>query len=154
MTYKGTLANLDTALNGLTYTPTNNYFGADTLSLASNDLGNTGVGGPLTTNSTVGITVAYTAPSVTTSGGAASYTEGNAPTAVDPGITLGAGTLGNLTGATVQISANYANGEDVLAFTNQLGITGSWNAASGTLTLTGTTTVANYQTALRRSRLP
>ena len=34
----------------------------------------------------------------------------------------------NIESAVVQITGNYANGEDVLAFTNQLGITGSWNA--------------------------
>ncbi len=32
---------------------------------------------------------------------------------------------------------------------NQLGITGTYNAATGVLTLTGSTTAANYQTALR-----
>ena len=35
------------------------------------------------------------------------------------------------------------------AFTNQLGITGVWNAATGTLLLTGSASAANYQTALR-----
>ena len=58
----------------------------------------------------------------------------------------------NLTKATVQITSGYendANGTDVLAFANQLGITGSFNAATGTLTLTGTSSVSNYRTALR-----
>ena len=58
----------------------------------------------------------------------------------------------NLTKATVQITSGYendANGTDVLAFTNQLGITGSFNAATGMLTLTGTSSVSNYRTALR-----
>ena len=58
----------------------------------------------------------------------------------------------NLTGATVQITSGYendANGTDVLAFTNQLGITGSFNAATGTMTLSGTSSVSNYRTALR-----
>ena len=57
----------------------------------------------------------------------------------------------NLAGATVTITANFASGQDVLAFTNQNGITGSWNAGTGVLTLSGTATVANYQTALRAS---
>ena len=48
----------------------------------------------------------------------------------------------------MQITGNYANGQDVLGFTNQNGITGSFNAATGTLTLTGSSSVANYQTAL------
>jgi len=52
-------------------------------------------------------------------------------------------------GATVQISSHYQNGQDVLAFTNQLGITGSFDAATGTLTLSGTSSVSNYRTALR-----
>jgi hypothetical protein len=97
----------------------------------------------------VAINVAYIVPTVTASATTLGYTEKNPPTPVDSGLTLTAGTLANLTGATVQISANYANGQDVLAFSNQLGITGSWNAASGTLTLSGSASVANYQTALR-----
>ena len=36
--------------------------------------------------------------------------------------------------ATIQITANYQNGQDVLSFTNTASITGSWNAATGTLT--------------------
>ncbi|HQA12445.1 delta-60 repeat domain-containing protein, partial [Zoogloea sp.] len=40
-------------------------------------------------------------------------------------------------------------GEDILAFTNQNGIVGSWNSSTGVLTLTGSATLANYQSALR-----
>ena len=49
----------------------------------------------------------------------------------------------------VEISSNYVNGEDSLSFSNQNGISGSWDASSGTLTLSGTATVAEYQTALQ-----
>jgi hypothetical protein len=55
----------------------------------------------------------------------------------------------NIDSARISISANYVNGEDVLAFTNTANITGTWNASSGVLRLTGTTTKANYQAALR-----
>lgn len=55
----------------------------------------------------------------------------------------------NLTGATVKITGNYHNGEDVLGFANTAKITGAWDAGNGTLTLTGTDTVANYTAALR-----
>ncbi len=54
-----------------------------------------------------------------------------------------------ITGATVSISNNFFTTEDRLNFTNQLGISGSYNAATGVLTLTGTATLANYSTALQ-----
>ena len=53
---------------------------------------------------------------------------------------------------TVAITANFVSTEDVLSFTTQNGITGSYNGATGVMTLSGTTTVANYQTALRTVR--
>ena len=53
----------------------------------------------------------------------------------------------NMTGATVQITAGFQFG-DVLDFANTANISGIWDGA-GTLTLSGTDTVANYQAALR-----
>ncbi|MEI8018953.1 MAG: hypothetical protein WCH39_12200 [Schlesneria sp.] len=58
----------------------------------------------------------------------------------------------NLTKATVQItsgSENDTNGNDVLAFSNQPGIVGSFNAAMGVLTLSATSSVSNDRTTLR-----
>ncbi len=55
----------------------------------------------------------------------------------------------NLDSARVWISANYKSSEDVLAFSNTANITGVWNATTGSLKLTGTTTIANYQAAIR-----
>ncbi len=54
-----------------------------------------------------------------------------------------------LIGARVQITGNYQSTEDLLSFTDQNGITGSWDSGSGTMTLSGNSLVANYQTALR-----
>jgi len=85
---------------------------------------------------------------VTTTGGSLAFTEGAAATVLDSALTV-VDLDHNITGATVQVTGNYVNGEDVLAFTDQLGITGVWAPVSGTLTLSGTTTPANYQTALR-----
>jgi len=93
--------------------------------------------------------VAASTPVLVSSGGALPYTENDAATAVDPGLAVSDPMSTNLVGATVTISANFVTGQDVLSFTDQLGITGHWDASAGTLTLTGTSTVANYQTALR-----
>src|SRR5205085_2444367 len=81
--------------------------------------------------------------------GSLSYTENQAATAVDSALTVSDVDSANLTGATVSITANFASGQDVLGFTDQNGITGSYNAATGVLTLSGSATVAQYETALR-----
>lgn len=53
-----------------------------------------------------------------------------------------------LTGATVRITSNYLSNQDQLAFTNTSHITGTWNASTGILTLTGSATPADYAAAL------
>lgn len=90
-----------------------------------------------------------TAASVKSSTGALDYAENAAPTPVDPGLTIADTGFANLDGATVQIAAGYAPGQDLLGFTPQNGITSTFSPATGTLALTGTATVAQYQTALR-----
>ena len=58
MTFAGTLSAINTALSGLTFTPTSNYTGSASVQIASDDLGNTGTGGPLTTTNSVAIGIA------------------------------------------------------------------------------------------------
>ena len=82
-----------------------------------------------------------------------SYTENGPPTAIDTGITVSDVDSTNLASATVQITGNFLNGQDVLSFINTVNITGVFTPASGTLTLTGSDTVANWQKALRSVRL-
>lgn len=53
------------------------------------------------------------------------------------------------TGATIAITNNYQSGEDVLVFTDALGITGFFNATTGVMRLTGTVTVSDYLQAMR-----
>ncbi len=57
MTFRGSLANINAALNGMSFTPTNGFSGAATLTITSNDLGNTGSGGALTDTDVVNIQV-------------------------------------------------------------------------------------------------
>ena len=53
----GTPAAISLALNGLLYQPNASYIGPDTLTITTNDLGNTGSAGPLTDVDWVAITV-------------------------------------------------------------------------------------------------
>ena len=78
---------------------------------------------------------------------ALAYTENDSATIIDSGLTITEVDNANLTGATVTISSNYQSAEDTLAFTNQGGITGSYDA--GVMTLSGSASVSAYQTALR-----
>ena len=57
MTFQGTLTDVNAALNGLTFTPNLGYSGPATLTIVSDDLGNTGSGGALSDTDVVNITV-------------------------------------------------------------------------------------------------
>ncbi|MGH7130917.1 MAG: hypothetical protein ACREJO_03110 [Phycisphaerales bacterium] len=96
----------------------------------------------------VTVTTVNDAPSLTNTGGSASFTENGSPVAVDPGLVVTDVDNTTLAGATV-IVTNFVAGQDQLLFTDQGGIMGSWNSVSGVLTLTGVATVAAYQAALR-----
>jgi hypothetical protein len=90
----------------------------------------------------------HVAPAVTTGTPPATFVGGGSAATLDSGLTLSGGDRGgNLASATVSISSGYTSG-DTLNFTNQNGITGSYNSSTGVLTLSGTSSVANYQTAL------
>ncbi|PHM10790.1 cadherin-like domain-containing protein, partial [Nostoc sp. 'Peltigera malacea cyanobiont' DB3992] len=87
-------------------------------------------------------------PIISASASALAYTE-NATTVIDSGITVSDEDSPNLASATVSITSGFAFAQDTLTLTNQNGITGSYDSTTGVLTLTGSSTVANYQTALR-----
>ena len=77
------------------------------------------------------------------------YKEDDGKVAVTSSVVVTDVDNANIDSARVWISANYDNSEDMLAFTNTANITGVWNATTGSLKLTGTTSKANYQAALR-----
>jgi VCBS repeat-containing protein len=84
--------------------------------------------------------------------GALAYAEGDEPKAITVAVTVADVDSPRLSGATVQITGNYQTGQDVLAFPGVTGITsitGSFDTVTGTLTLSGSDTLANYQSALR-----
>ena len=76
------------------------------------------------------------------------YTEGRSPTLLAGSVSVADVDDTNIESATVQITGNLATGEDVLGFTDMFNITGSYDAAAGTLTLTGADTLAHYQEAM------
>src|SRR6185295_12419929 len=57
MTFTGTLASINAALNGLTFNPTLNYNGGAALNVSVNDQGNTGSGGTLSDSTSVALTI-------------------------------------------------------------------------------------------------
>lgn len=91
-------------------------------------------------------------PPTVTAGGTLAYTENDPATAIDTTITV-TDPDSNVVGATAQITGNYANGEDVLSCGAPCaGLSPTFVAGTGTLTLTGSATPAAYQTALRGVR--
>jgi hypothetical protein len=146
LTGSATVANYQTALRSITYNNTSDNpttttrtvtFTANDGSIASN-----------TASRTITLTAVNDAPVVTATGSSLAYTE-NATPALDSGITASDADNTNLSTATVTMTTAYVNGQDTLAFSNQNGISGTWTAGTGVLALTGSATVANYQTALR-----
>lgn len=146
MTFSGTPAAIAAALNGLTYTPSQDYNGPATLSISAGD----GNSAPLTTTVTLDVTAVNDAPVVgSTATAPVAYTENDGATVVNATLMISDVDSATLSGATVKIAANFAVGEDVLGFTSQGGITGSYDAQTGILTLAGVASLADYQAVLR-----
>lgn len=77
------------------------------------------------------------------------YTEGDGAVTVTSSITVNDADNAELQSADISITDNFTLGEDKLDFPDQNGITGNFNSSTGVLTLTGTASVTDYQTALR-----
>ncbi|QVL33844.1 DUF4214 domain-containing protein [Telmatocola sphagniphila] len=78
------------------------------------------------------------------------YMQGDAPAALDPGITVSNPQGGQIVAAVISFyPATYNPGEDELLFTNQNGISGAFDSAKGVLTLSGNATAADYTAALQ-----
>ncbi|MBB3902799.1 tandem-95 repeat protein [Methylobacterium brachythecii] len=161
VTLTGTVTAINAALNGTTYTPAADYNGNDTLTVTTNDNGNTGTGGPQSDTDMVSITVTPVndAPVLDLDGSAAgtgyatSYTEGGAGIAI-VNTNVSVSDVDNTTMASAKaIIVNGSTG-DVLSISGTLptGITATFDPSTYTLTLTGSATKADYQTALQQIR--
>jgi len=147
LTGTATVADYQTALRSVTYanssdTPTTSR----TIAFSASDVHAFGA----EATKSIAITAVNDAPTVATSGGSAGFTEGGPAVTVDPSVTVSDVDSPNLSGATASITTNFSSADgDTLGFTNQSGITGSYNGTTGVLSLSGSATVADYQAALR-----
>ena len=143
-----TVAQYQAALRGVTYfnssaTPSTS---PRTISFIVND----GSNGSNTVTRTVNVGVSPVLAAI--EGTSLVYVENSAPAAITSTLTVADSDSPNLSGATVQITGNYQTGQDLLATVGTIpaAITvGTFDATSGTLALTGSATLADYQTALR-----
>jgi hypothetical protein len=131
----------------LTYTPDLNYIGKDKFGFKSFD----GESQSNTAHVTIDVVPLGSPPVTTTSGGCTAYTERAPAVVVDGLITASDPDDTNLDSARVRISSNFVEGDNLL-FTDQNGVSGSYDDRTGILDLNGTASVANYQAALRTVR--
>jgi hypothetical protein len=145
----------------LTYTPADNASGVASITLVAVDDGGTANGGNDTSppqTFLITVNAINDPPAIdlngpaTGTGFAATYTEGNAAVAIVDAAALSVADVDNATlaSATVAIS-NLLDGtfETLSANTGGTAIVAGYNGITGTLTLTGPDSVANFQTVLR-----
>ena len=137
-----------TAAGTLSYTPAPQAAGVATVSVSLQDNGGTAFGASDTSPVQTFTISIGAAPILAATGTSLAYTE-NGSSFLDSGIVISDADSPTLASADVTLTINYTNGQDILAFTNQSGITGMWTPATGVLALSGAASVANYQAALR-----
>ena len=150
LTGSDTVANYQAALRSVKFASTNDNPGGipKTVEFKVND-------GDVDSNAAtkiIDVTAVNDASTVTTTVANLAYTEGNGAVAVDTGVTVTDPDSVELTQATVAITSNFNATDDTLAFTNVAPISGSYNSATGVLTLTSSppsTSLAGWQAALR-----
>ncbi|MBW4659644.1 MAG: tandem-95 repeat protein [Drouetiella hepatica Uher 2000/2452] len=154
ITLTGSLANINTALAGLSYQGNANVNGNDTLSISFNDQGNVGTGGALSANKTVGITLVPVndAPSLVAPSGVQTIASNNVLTfnaansnaisiddIIDLNPTLNATVVDNFT-----VTLNATNGsvtEGLLTVASGSGAT--IGGSGGNITISGTKAQVN-----------
>ena len=145
-----TLAHYQSVLDSVTYgsssqNPTN--FGADTsrtISWVVND----GTLSSAAQTTTVAITAVDAAPVLSNVAASASYTEQGAATALSSGTVVSDADTATLASATVSISGGFLAGDTLTAATAGTTITASYDGATGVLLLSGSDTLAHYQSVL------
>lgn len=153
LTILGTLTDINDSLATISYTGNSNVTGtaADTLTVTSNDGGNTGSGGALQAVNSVQIDIAAVNDAPILSGienTPLDYIENDGAVVVSSQVSISDVDDTNIESVEIQIDGNYIPGEDSLEFANTPGISGDWNASTGILTLSGTDTITAYEAAI------
>lgn len=173
MTFTGNLSSVNAALAAIQYRGSQDFNGADTITIVANDQGATGAGGAQQDTETIAVTVGPVndGPRVTLPG-SVQTANSSAPVIVDSEATVSDIDSANLDGATLTMTiVNNATSSDRLDFRNQgnganeAGVSGSTLRVGGTVigtyngevskdtplvvTLNANATVANVQTLLR-----
>ena len=127
------------------YTPDAEFNGTDMIVFRAVD-----AGGVESNTAVIVITVdpVKDLPEGAMQGAPLAYVENQGPVAIEFTLSVTDPDSLDLVGATVAITAGLA-AQDVLGFVNQNGIAGTYDAIAGVLMLTGTSSLLNYQAALR-----
>ena len=144
---------VDEATGTLTFTPAADASGMATVSVTLMDNGGTVNPGDDDTSPTSMFTITVNsvndAPTHTPGGGIAAFTEGMGAVVVDSAIVVADIDDVNLESATLTLGILDAGQETLAATTGGTSIVAMYNGGTGVLSLTGSDTVANYQTVLR-----
>ena len=77
------------------------------------------------------------------------YTETNTPVTVFPNFTITDADGDDIKGLVIAFTSGYSENEDILSFTTQNGISGTFDKVNGALILSGSASPSNYQTAVQ-----
>ena len=161
MTLTGTIADINTVLEGATFNPDSGFNGTATVTITTDDQGNTGSGGALSDTDVVNITVGNpNAPVINLDADDSSAAGGNNFTATwieDAGAVLVADIDATFIDADENLSSlavtitNLLDGtaESLTANAGATGLAVAYNSGTGVLTISGAGTAAQYQQVLR-----
>ena len=141
MTFTGTIANINAALNDLAFDPNANFNGAAFLNVSVDDLGNTGFGGPLFDSAQVAITVnsVNDAPVLMVPGGVTLNEDGS--------VVLGAITIADedIGGGNAEVTLSVSDG--ILTLPTTMGLSFSMGG-NGSPSMTFSGNLGNVNTAI------
>src|SRR5205085_7962787 len=147
MTFTGTVAAINTAIDGLVFAPTGDFNGAASIQIVTNDQGNTGSGGSQSDTDSVSITVNAVNDAPVNSVPAAQSTNEDTNKTFSSGNSNAISISdGDANGASGQVTLTATNG--VIALSGTTGLSFSIGDGTTDATMTFTGSIANINTAL------